>query len=388
MHNLKKIDVFTTGSAIFAMFFGAGNIIFPLVLGQYALNKTPYAIAGLLLTAVLMPFAGLLAMFLYKGETSAFFGRMGKIPGLLVAFIVMALLGPLGSTPRCIALAYATFKLSYPELSPTLFSLGVCILIFFAVYNKNRLLSLLGNILTPILLCCLTFIIIKGFLYAPESATSTLPESDMFFFWHGLKEGYNTMDLLAAFFFAPVILTSIYERTKGASQAELSRFILKSSALGAVILSIVYICFSYLASYYASSIGEVSSDKILASIAIHILGPKAGFIVNLIIALACLTTAIALIAAFCQFLQKDIFHSKANEKLLIIGSLAITFIVANFEFSGISAFLTPVLQICYPGLILLTLLNICHRLYQFKTVKVPMLGCFILTLCSTYLYTS
>ena len=97
MNTLKKTDYFTAGLAIFAMFFGAGNIIFPLALGQYALNQTPWALFGLLLTAVAMPFAGLLAIFRYRGQVRFFFGRFGKIPGLLIATLIIALLGPFGA---------------------------------------------------------------------------------------------------------------------------------------------------------------------------------------------------------------------------------------------------------------------------------------------------
>jgi LIVCS family branched-chain amino acid:cation transporter len=385
MNKSRTLDLWATGLAIFAMFFGAGNIIFPLAIGHYALDQTPFAIGGLLITAVLMPFVGLLAMFLFRGETKPFFGRLGERGGLFVALMIMALLGPLGSTPRCIALAYSTFQMTYPSISAPLFSFIACLLIFLAVYKKRRLLSILGYVLTPVLVFCLGFIIVKGLIQAPMATIASNPETPLVLFWHGLKEGYNTMDLLAAFFFAPVIIHSIRVEDRGDSQKKISSFILKASVIGALLLSLVYIGFSYLASYYAPYIGEVSSDKLLAAIALHILGNHAGLVVNSIVTLACLTTAIALMAAFCQFMQRDVLRTHRYDNWVLLGSLVVTFIMATFEFQSISAFLAPILQLCYPALILLTLLNIGYSMYDFKPVRSLFVVCLVGTWILLYI---
>lgn len=118
------------GLAMFSMFFGAGNIIFPLAVGQYAGDKNFFAMSGLILTAAIMPIVGVVAMILFDGNYRQFFGRLGKVPGFLLALIIISLLGPLGSTPRCIALSYTTLKSSFPELSSALFSAIACGIIF------------------------------------------------------------------------------------------------------------------------------------------------------------------------------------------------------------------------------------------------------------------
>src|SRR5262245_55918616 len=105
--NLESLSI---GLAMFSMFFGAGNVIFPLAVGQFAGDKNLFATLGLILTAAVMPIAGVMGMILYDGNYRDFFGRLGKIPGFLLALIIITLLGPLGSTPRCIALSYTTFK--------------------------------------------------------------------------------------------------------------------------------------------------------------------------------------------------------------------------------------------------------------------------------------
>lgn len=355
MYTFKKMDYFTTGLAIFAMFFGAGNIIFPLALGQIAFDKTPWGLAGLLLTAVAMPFAGLLAMFRYNGQIQLFFSRLGKIPGLILATVIISLLGPFGAAPRCIALAHSTMSLSIPGVPLILFSACACMLIFLFAYKENRLLKLLGYVLSPLKITLLVLIIIKGFMEAPEAELVSTELSGISFFWHGLTEGYNTMDLLAAFFFAPIVISSLSSPQK---EQNLNRFALIASTIGAVLLSIVYIGFCYLAYFYAPQLEGMSNDKLLGAIAINILGPYAGLIVTLTVSFACLTTAIALIAAFSGFMQREIFKEKINHVSVLLLSLMATFSITTLEFQGIARFLNPVLEICYPALILLTFYNL------------------------------
>lgn len=369
MSTYKKSDLYATGMAIFAMFFGAGNIIFPLALGQHMHEQIPYAILGLLLTAVLVPFSGLLAMFLYQGEIRHFFGRLGRWPGFMLAFFIISLLGPLGSTPRCIALSFSTLNLAFPGLNAFLFNALACICIFIMVYKKQRLLGILGYVLTPLLLTLLAFIVIKGLwdpsLYSIESIQIEKSAN----FWKGLKEGYNTMDLLAAFFFAPVIISLTQAKTACLPDSK-SRlfFVLKASAIGAALLSLIYIGFSLLASLHAADLQGIPADELLATIALKILGPYAGLIVCLTVVLACLTTAVALIAAFAGFVQHEALNGKGKEPWILMFSLLATFLVACFEFQGISQFLTPVLEICYPFLILLTGYQLIERLYRLKGI--------------------
>lgn len=351
MNILKKFDYFAFGLAIFAMFFGAGNIIFPLALGQIALDKTPWGLSGLLLTAVAMPFIGLLAMVRYKGKIRLFFSRLGKIPGLIMASLIIFLLGPLGAAPRCLALAHSTLSLSFPRLSLILFSAIACIFIFLFTYRENHLLKLLGYVLSPLKISLLVLVIIKGFIEAPEMAPLSTNLSNISHFWNGLIEGYKTMDLLAAFFFAPIVISSFGSLEKGEN---LNRFVLIASAIGAFLLAMVYIGFCYLAYFYAPHLKEIPNEQLLGTIAIKILGSHAGLIVSLTVTFACLTTAIALIAAFASFLEKEVLKERLGYMPILIISLLMTFAVTTLKFQGIAHFLNPILQICYPALILLT----------------------------------
>ena len=119
MKKFINSEATSIGLAMFSMFFGAGNIIYPLAVGQYAGDKNLFAMFGLILTAAIMPIAGVIAMILFDGNYRQFFERLGRIPGFLLALTIISLLGPLGSTPRCIALSYVTLKSSFEHI-PTL----------------------------------------------------------------------------------------------------------------------------------------------------------------------------------------------------------------------------------------------------------------------------
>lgn len=350
----RKRDLLAAGMAVFAMFFGAGNIVFPLALGQFALDKTPAALMGLLLTSVLMPFAGLVAMYLCQGRTELFFNRIGRLPGLLLASLSIALLGPLGCAPRCITLAHSTVALSFPGLSLLPFSVVFCLFLFLAVFNKGKLLGLIGYFLSPIKIFLLLSIIALGLVYLPELPLPTSSDEPLPLFLHGLKEGYNTLDLIAAFFFAPIVLSSLTSN-KGES---LGPFFIKACSLGAALLALVYVGFCYLAYLYAPLLQGTSPDKLLGAIALLVLGPWGGLIVSLTVALTCFTTTVALIASFASFMQKEILQDRFSYLWVALGTLGITFLIANLGFNGIANFLTPILKMCYPVLILLTLVNL------------------------------
>src|SRR5262249_47112649 len=267
LKKLFKSEPLAIGLAMFSMFFGAGNVIFPLAVGQYAGDKNFYAMAGLILTAAIMPIAGVIAMILFDGSYQRFFGRLGKIPGFILALIIISLLGPLGSTPRCIALSYTTLKSSFLGLHPVLYSALACGIIFLFSIRRNQILTLLGWILTPLLLVSLLIIISLGLFTAHDIQILDAPKGAIFL--HGLKEGYITMDLLAAFFFSSTILNLLRMRLKsedgeGASRKYTSTAF-KASFVGAFLLASIYVGFSYLASFHGGHLSINGKDELLAA---------------------------------------------------------------------------------------------------------------------------
>lgn len=350
-----------TGFATFSMFFGAGNILFPLALGQATQDMSAFAITGLLLTAVALPVSGLIAMTWYDGDYRRFFERLGSVPGMLIALLIMLLLGPLGSSPRCIALAYATVKVSFPDLAPLWFSGLSCILIYLCTVRHRRIMDLLGAILSPWLLLILGILIVAGIMTAPETAISELSPRSAFSL--GLTEGYYTMDLLAAFFFSSVIIRGVRSDLgkDGDSPEKVNRRTIQAGFIGAALLAIVYVCFAYVAAHHTSHIEGLSTDRLLGALSLHLLGPYAGIVASATVALACLTTAIALISVFAEFLSWYVCKSKISYHTALVCSLIVTFGVSTIEITGIMAFLAPILEILYPVLIGLTFFNLLSK---------------------------
>lgn len=383
--NIAKSNTVATGLAMFSMFFGAGNLVFPLALGQYAQNHNPYAILGLLITAVGVPFLGLIAMTLFDGDYKKFFEKIGSVPGFLVTAVIMGLLGPFGAIPRCVAFSYSTIKLYLPSISLPLFSFISCLIILAFTYKKNRIVDILGKILTPILLISLIIIIGKGMYSSP--ASPEIDHSDWKIFVHGLKEGYQTMDLIGAFFFSAVALACLrkdIDTTDSSNYKKLAVKSFKASAIGAFLLSIIYIGFSFVSAYHSEHLSGMPADELAGMIAMHVLGPYAGIVACLAVALACLTTAIALAVVFADFINQDITNGKVSYEVGLLITLGITFFVAIMNFTQIAAFLGPILQITYPALIMLTIMNILNKLWGVKVIKLPVLIVFVASIIAYF----
>ncbi|MFH1461414.1 MAG: branched-chain amino acid transport system II carrier protein [bacterium] len=371
----RKI-IISTGLAMFSMFFGAGNVVFPLDLGRVAGNMNLYAILGLLLTAVLVPFTGLLTMFLFAGDYESFFKRVGKIPGKIIVFILMTLVGPFLAMPRCVTLSFSTLQMYLPSVSLFSFSLVAVLLLYVLTVNKRKILDLLGNVLSPLLLLSLIILIIIGLFYHPSAKIVNFSKLDMFFY--GLREGYQTLDLLGAFFFSVVILLGL-QRALGTdfnladktNKKTFSRITLLSSLIGAVLLGLIYTGFSVVSSFYSLSLNVAQKDTILSILATTILGSAGGIMANMAVGLACLTTAMTLAAVFSEFIQNEVFKNKLNYKSSLVVTLILTFAMSNLGFMGIIAIGWPIIQIGYPVLIVITFLNLANKLFGFKPVKIP-----------------
>lgn len=371
----------STGLAMFSMFFGAGNVVYPLDMGQFAKEHNFFAVIGFLITAVGVPFLGLMSMTLFDGNYHKFFERIGKIPGFIIALAIMGLIGPFGAMPRVIALAHSTSKIFFPDLSLFYFSLVSCILIFLLTYKRQRILDILGYVLTPLLLLSLMILIVKGIVFGNGPPASTLSELNTFL--HGLQLGYNTMDLMGAFFFSSVVILCLKQELHPEGQKDYRRLItmtLKASCIGATLLGLIYIGSSYVAAYNSDILKAVPPDEILATLALQILGPYAGIVAISTVALACLTTAIALAAVFAEFLHEDIVMEKVGYPSCLLLTLAATFFMSNLNFSGIMNFLSPILIVCYPALIVLSAINLMYKLYGFKPVMVPVGIVFLVSL--------
>jgi len=377
----QSSSLWTTGLALFSMFFGAGNLIFPLLIGQSVGENGWYAISGLGITAVLVPFLGLAGMVLFDGDIHRFFGRLGKAPGWTLLLLLQLILGPFGVIPRLVTLMYAMAKPYLFQVSLPVFSVICAAAIFLFSFQRQRLMRLLGGVLTPILLLSLTALLYFG-LTEPSALNPVSPTVSNSFF-EGLLGGYNTMDLIAAFLFATVVLPHFKKEAISQGRSVLQK-ILYSSLIAAGLLFLTYVGLATVSAMHGWSLeSSIPHEELLAAIATKLLGPRGALLAAMAVITACLTTAMTLSSIFAEYLQKDLLKQKIGVTQALALTLLITTLFANLGFSGIAAFLGPILQICYPGLIVLTLFNILHHFYGVRTVKLPVFATFA---CSAAFY--
>ncbi len=378
----QNAGVVTAGLALFSMFFGAGDLLWPLILGGSAGDKNFFALLGLLITGVSLPLLGLMAMMLFGGDYRAFFARIGKGPGILLVFIIQIILGPIGSIPRLITLSHATLKpyLS-ADISLALFSLLSCLVVLAFTLKPQKVIGVLGLILTPVLLASLGAILVLGLYNHPAPLIVDLNSHEAFS--SGLKVGYNTLDLIASFIFAPFVMSHfLVNEDNACKDTQLVTFkkMLKASLIAAGLLSIMYIGLTYVASYYTPYLDPAHlPEERLSAISLYLLGPKGALISCFSVAMACLTTAIPMVSICADYIHIDLLKKRGSHLIPLLFTLVMSSLIANIGFMGIANFLSPILQILCPGLIMLSILNIFHKLYETKVPKLPVFATFALS---------
>jgi len=388
----KSVGAFSTGMALFSMFFGAGNLIFPLIIGRMSGNETPIAIVGLGISAVAFPLLGLLAMMFFAGDIHAFLNRLGKGPALALLFALQMSMGPLGCLPRLITLMHASVKSYFPDLSLFIFSILTCGVIFLLTFRPQKIVGLLGVILTPLFLLIMGILIVVGMIHAPD--TQPVSGTSVHYFGQGLKLGYQTMDLICALLFATIVLPHLTRGTENLPQEEAKKITYRrmgmASLVAALLLMVSYIGLCWISAHHSWTLpSDLPPEELLQGIAIKILGPFGGLIAAGTTLLACLTTAMSLSVVFAHYLHKDVFANKGGNSLALGITLAATAAVATMGFSGIVKLWGPILDVLYPSLIVLCLFNIAHCVYRVQPVKAPVfltLGVAFAALCYTRMF--
>ena len=355
MQNIK--DTIIYGFAIFAMFFGSGNLVFPLQIGQAAGQHWLSGFAGLFITGILLPFLGLFVIKLHRGRYGAFFHEAGRVAGYILPFVVLSLLGSFGVVPRCITVAYGGVDDLFPSLPLWIFSLSFCLVCFVICIKDSQMVDIIGKWMSPILILSITLLIIAGVYLTPEQQDVQVTVNKAFN--QGFFIGYQTMDLLAAFFFSSVIFLQLQEKMDSqATHKEIIMAALGPSVVGALLLSVIYLGFVYLGAHYVDIIGDLAPELILPKIAAHTMGNFAATIIAIAVLFSCLTTAVALNNIYARFLC-DMVGIGEKGFLWVLGlTTTVSFAVSLLDFKGIAAFLAPILEFSYPAIIVLTISSI------------------------------
>jgi LIVCS family branched-chain amino acid:cation transporter len=354
---LKRPSYIVVGLALFSMFFGSGNLIYPLMLGRDAGSAFLISSLGFIITAVLVPTLGVVAIAFAEGNYEKIFNSLfnRKLSLLLIFFILLSFI-PFGAGPRCVVLAHASLKTFLPLPTLPIFSALFLAVVGYLVHDKSHLLSVLGKILTPLLLISVSVMILSAFIHG-EVDPPTASNQELFL--KSLLEGYNTQDLLSSLFFSSSLMMLI--RSSFPDKKSMIMVTLKGSFVGIVLLTSLYVALIASSSLHSDILIGHNGIDLVSMLAKHTLGDKLGLVAAIAVALACLTTAVALIMAFSQFLTEH--FSGSYKKLALPISLLSVFFTTLLEFDGIMAIISPTMKVVYP-LIVAVVVNYLWILFK------------------------
>lgn len=390
---ILHLSTWETGLAIFSMFFGAGNVVFPLIMGRDSGHMIWIGILGLILTAVLGPLLGLYATILQDGEAGKLFFKIGKIPGTALMIIGLVMLGPFAIMPRCFTVAYGAITPYFPGLSLLTFTIIAGCITLACIFRKEQVLAILGYILSPALVICLLIIIYKGLTTIGETDPH-LDTSALEAFKLGFEGGYYTLDLMCSVFYCAATWAMLKLQKDAAQQQgrEYSVFLtcFWASIISVILLTIIYLGLAFSAANHSVALLNVPREQILIHLSFIILHSKLALVSNIAIALACFTTALGAGVTFADIICDEFERSELFKHIHIpyfpmtFGVVLVTVILANLGFEGLMHYIEPVVKAIYPSVVILAITSIIEKIFKLNIIKPAVLITFIATLLFSY----
>ena len=350
----KTKDILLTGFALFAMLFGAGNLIFPPMLGYETSSSWLLTMLAFIITGVGFPFLGILSVSIAGNGIKDFANRVSPTFSKIFAIISILAIGPMLAIPRTGATAYEiTFLYNGMESPIYKYIYLICyfgIVILFSL-RASKVIERVGKILTPILLLLLFLIIAKGIFF---SGLSIKPDIYPYAFKKGFLEGYQTMDTIASIAYAGIILKAI-KNGRNLTQKQEFSFLIKAGLVAILSLALIYGGFALVGAKMHSVL--VTNDKIelLVKTTSYLLGNYGNLVLAICVAGACLTTAIGLVATVGEFFSS--ITSFKYEKIVIF-TVIISFLLSILGVESIIRISVPILVFIYPVMISLIILNL------------------------------
>ena len=350
----KTKDVLLTGFALFAMLFGAGNLIFPPMLGYETNSSWISTMLAFTITGVGFPFLGILSVSIVGNGIKDFANRVSPTFSKIFAIISILAIGPMLAIPRTGATAYEiTFLYNGMESPIYKYIYLFCyfgIVILFSL-RANKVIERVGKILTPILLILLFLIIIKGIFFANLSVK---PDIYPHAFKRGFLEGYQTMDTIASIAYAGIILKAIKSGRNLTQKQEFS-FLIKAGLVAILSLALIYGGFALVGAKMHSVLVTKDKIELLVKTTSYLLGGYGNLILAICVAGACLTTAIGLVATVGEFFSSITSFKYEN---IVIFTVIISFLLSILGVESIIRISVPILIFIYPVMISLIILNL------------------------------
>lgn len=368
MRELSKRETVTIGLMLFALFFGAGNMIFPPALGQAAGTHVWMAMLGFIITGVGLPLLGVVAVGLAGGGLSTLANRVHPLFGVIFTVIVYLAIGPFLAIPRTGTVSYEMAVLPFLPASAgqSWLPLFLSTLVFFAVtfwlsLHPSKLVDRIGKLLTPLLLLTIALMFVKGALSPIGEIGAPVGPYEKTPFFKGFLEGYLTLDALAAMVFGIVVTTAVREQGI-TDRKKISLATAKAGIVAALGLALVYLALGYLGATSQVLGASENGGQILSSVVAQLFGQGGALLLGVAVTLACITTSVGLVTA-CSRYFSDLFPAisyKTMAAILCVFSTA----VANVGLTQLISFSVPVLIAIYPLAIVLMLLSFLHTAFR------------------------
>lgn len=369
--NLKSLlHIFIVGMAMFSMFFGGGNLTFPLWIGSET-SSVPFSSLGFLLSGVMLPFYGIIISLYFKGDYEAFLNVCGKTIGAILLFALLFFWIPLGSGPRCNQLAYGAFCTQVGSNAFPLwaYSLLYSIVVYALTFRKSRVIEILGKLITPVLILTL-FVLFLSLLTdsgtSVSSAVATEQQSSLSNWGELLSSffaGYHTMDFIAAIFFSSTVIALVKEKQKDRFNFKLVR----NACLVAIsLLSVIYIGLIAVGHANAGILTAVPKDRLLAVIGKAQFAAHFQMIIFVIITFSVLSTSMALSLVFSDYLRTAIFKNKLDHKTCLFISILISYLLSIVGFDVLAVLISYAMSILYPCLLFITTFALAKAIFFSK----------------------
>lgn len=376
--NRKMTDLIVVGFALFSMFLGAGNLIFPPYLGLHAGETWLPALIGFLLTGVGLPLMTVYATLLSGGTIMTLARYVGRPFGRLLGLIVVLSIGPMFAIPRTAA---TTYEVGIATIVPSI-PIEVSSIVFFVIVwaltiNRSKVVDRLGKYLTPFLLLTL-FAIVVAAVINPIGTPGAAAEP-AYNFAGGFTEGYQTMDALAASMFAGVALSNIVARGYNNREEQLSMSI-RCGVIAAVLLGLVYCGLTYGGAGATGAFpADIDRSALLIGMTSGLLGSIGAYCLSIAVILACLTTAIGLTVTTGEYFN-ELSGGKLSYKLVVTLTVIAALLISVLGVTTIINLAVPFLNMVYPVLMALVICNCLDRFIPNKNAYIgALIGAFLIS---------
>lgn len=375
----QRTDQLVIGFALFSMFFGAGNIIFPPYLGMGSGSEWGLGFLCYYLADIGIATLAIFALIRNGGEISSITGRIGKIPGEIMLSAIILCIGPFIALPRTGATVQEMFvEPVFGDVSPWLATAVFFLLVMLLTIRESSVVDIIGKILTPALVLGLLILIATGFISPLGKISDTHMMDNVVV--AGINSGYQTMDVLAAMIFGIIIVKNVMEKGYTETHAKY-RITRNASLVAAGALLVIYCGLTFLGATVSSTYNlRINRSELLLNITGDLLGHAGVIILGVIVALACLTTAVALVSASADYFS-SLSKGKLKYKLLVVLICIFSAVVSNFGLDKIVSLASPVLSLIYPGALTLIILSLFRDRIPNLVFKAAFLGSLLGSLC-------